>query len=168
MKYFVSLGDRDVEVELQRGPGGRWGASVDGEAIPVDVVSTPTSTSIVVGTRQLDVHVEGEGSTVGFVAGALRGAARVESERTRAAAAGSRAGGASGGAVASPMPGRVVQVLVAVGDAVEAKAPVVVVEAMKMENELVAEAAGVVTAVHVEAGQQCDGGQVLVELGPLG
>ena len=62
------------------------------------------------------------------------------------------------------MAGRVVRVLVAQGQAVAARQGVVVVEAMKMENELRAPHAGVVKAVHVGAGAPVDAGQVLVEL----
>jgi pyruvate carboxylase subunit B len=62
------------------------------------------------------------------------------------------------------MAGRVVRVLVAQGQSVTARQGVVVVEAMKMENELRAPYAGVVKAVHVGAGASVDVGQMLVEL----
>ena len=62
------------------------------------------------------------------------------------------------------MPGLVVRVNVAVGDQVAAGQGLVVIEAMKMENELRASAAGVVRAVHVEAGAAVNKGVVLVEL----
>lgn len=77
-----------------------------------------------------------------------------------------RTGGAGGGLVKAPMPGRVVRVLVAVGQAVERGAPLVIVEAMKMENELLAVAAGVVRVVHVGEGVAVEAGQALVELDP--
>ena len=64
--------------------------------------------------------------------------------------------------VKSPMPGRVVRVLVAVGDRVTARQGVVVVEAMKMENELRAPAAGVVKEVLVVPGAAVDAGAVLI------
>jgi biotin carboxyl carrier protein len=67
--------------------------------------------------------------------------------------------------VAAPMPGRVVRVLVALGDEVAARQGVVVVEAMKMENELRAPADGVVAELHVEEGQSVDAGTLLVVLG---
>ncbi|MBM4359525.1 MAG: acetyl-CoA carboxylase biotin carboxyl carrier protein subunit [Deltaproteobacteria bacterium] len=66
------------------------------------------------------------------------------------------------------MPGRVVKVLVTEGEPVEAGKPLVVVEAMKMENELAADAPGMVQAIRVVAGQTVDAGAVLLELGPLG
>jgi pyruvate carboxylase subunit B len=65
------------------------------------------------------------------------------------------------------MPGLVVRVSVAVGDTVSAGQGLVVVEAMKMENELRASAAGVVTAVLAVPGHVVEKGALLVELGPL-
>ena len=59
------------------------------------------------------------------------------------------------------MPGRVVRVLVAPGDDVEARQAVVVVEAMKMENELRAPRAGKVREVNVAAGTSVEAGRVL-------
>lgn len=66
--------------------------------------------------------------------------------------------------IRAPMPGLVVRVAVAVGDSVAAGQGVAVVEAMKMENELRATAAGRVRAVHAVPGQTVEKGTVLVEL----
>ncbi|MEM6795349.1 MAG: biotin/lipoyl-containing protein [Acidobacteriota bacterium] len=71
----------------------------------------------------------------------------------------------SGGQVASAMmPGRVVEVLVSEGAEVEQGQGIVVVEAMKMKNEIHAEAAGTVAKIHVEAGQNVEGGDPLFEI----
>jgi hypothetical protein len=64
--------------------------------------------------------------------------------------------------IVAPMPGRVVRVLVSPGDAVAARQGVIVVEAMKMENELRAPKAGRVKEVSVAAGTSVDAGRVLV------
>ena len=64
--------------------------------------------------------------------------------------------------IVAPMPGRVVRVLVAEGDQVEARQPVAVVEAMKMENELRSPKAGRVKDVAVTAGSSVEAGRVLV------
>jgi len=64
----------------------------------------------------------------------------------------------------APMPGQVVKVNVKVGDAVTKKQCLVIVEAMKMENELITAIDGTVTAVHVEAGKQVGALQPLVEV----
>lgn len=76
------------------------------------------------------------------------------------------AGAAPGGPqeLRAPIPGRVVSVAVAAGDAVTAGQPLVVLEAMKMENRICAENAGVVDAVLVADGETVEGGQALVTL----
>ncbi len=69
------------------------------------------------------------------------------------------------GTIRAPMPGLVVRVLVEEGQAVEAGTGLVVVEAMKMENELKAPGAGRVLRVHVKAGDRVERGQGMVEVG---
>ncbi len=69
-----------------------------------------------------------------------------------------------GSSVSAPMPGTVIRVDVAPGDAVEARQPLVVLEAMKMETPVAAPFDATVTAVHVASGDQVARGTVLVEL----
>jgi biotin carboxyl carrier protein len=64
----------------------------------------------------------------------------------------------------SPMPGKIVKLLVKPGDKVDARQGLVVVEAMKMENELRARAAGTVTEVRVTEGSSVEAGAILVVL----
>lgn len=76
---------------------------------------------------------------------------------------GSDAGGAGGKQkIEAPMPGRVIRLLVEAGQQVEAGQGVIVVEAMKMQNEMQATHAGKVTAIRVEAGASVSAGDVLV------
>ncbi len=85
-------------------------------------------------------------------------------ERRRKTSGGrSRLGGAN--VVRAPMPGTMIEVLVAVGDDVEAGQTLAVMEAMKMEHLLTAPNAGVITAVHTSAGASVDEDSVLIELG---
>ena len=86
--------------------------------------------------------------------------ARVEA-RTRAGAT-DAAGKQSGLELKAPMPGRIVKVLVSEGQLVEPKTPALVMEAMKMENELVLSRGGTVRAVHVAAGATVERGTLLV------
>jgi acetyl-CoA/propionyl-CoA carboxylase biotin carboxyl carrier protein len=72
------------------------------------------------------------------------------------------AGGSGAGEVVVPMQGTVVKVLVEPGDAVEAGETVIVLEAMKMENNVVAEKSGTVAEVRVAAGDSVGGGDVVV------
>jgi pyruvate carboxylase subunit B len=67
-------------------------------------------------------------------------------------------------AVTAPMPGTVIRVLVAEGEQVQQRQPLVVLEAMKMETPLVSPYEGVVSRVHVGEGDQVAGGALLVEL----
>ncbi|HEY2744162.1 MAG TPA: biotin/lipoyl-containing protein, partial [Polyangia bacterium] len=71
---------------------------------------------------------------------------------------------AAASSIQSPMPGKIVKVLVAVGDEVKSGQGVVVVEAMKMENELKSPKDGKVKAVAVKEGQPVEAGQTLVTL----
>ena len=68
------------------------------------------------------------------------------------------------GGLVAPMPGKVLEVLVAQGDIVQAGTPLMVLEAMKMEHRIVAAADGTVVAVHYEAGDQVAQGAVLLDL----
>lgn len=73
---------------------------------------------------------------------------------------------AAGGIVRAPMPGLVLDVLVEEGDEVEAEQGLLVLEAMKMENELKAPSGGVVGAVHVKNGVSVDKEALLIEIEP--
>ena len=68
------------------------------------------------------------------------------------------------GSLLAPMPGTVVRVEVAVGDHVEAGAPILAIEAMKMEHSIYAPARGVVTEITIAVGAQVDSGSVLAVL----
>ena len=73
-------------------------------------------------------------------------------------------GGRSNGAVTAYMPGKVVTVLVNEGDSVTAGQGVLVLEAMKMENEIQAEMDGIVGKLHVQAGEPVEGGDPLFDI----
>ncbi|MFM8945471.1 MAG: biotin/lipoyl-containing protein, partial [Actinomycetota bacterium] len=89
------------------------------------------------------------------------GGAKSAKKPTRASGSGGAAGGGSG-EVSAPMQGTIVKVLVEVGASVEAGQSVVVLEAMKMENQIQAEKSGTVKEVRVKAGDTVGGGDILV------
>jgi biotin carboxyl carrier protein len=102
---------------------------------------------------------------VGVIACGHRLYVEVESERMRSLAGSlGHKSGVGAGAVVSPMPGRVLKVLVAEGEQVLAGAALVVVEAMKMENELSAARSGTVRRIHATPGQTVESGALLVEI----
>jgi acetyl-CoA/propionyl-CoA carboxylase biotin carboxyl carrier protein len=120
--------------------------------------------------RDVDVEVDGRrfqvrlwvpdlGPVMAPVAG---GPARPAAARARSAAGGGHGGGAGSGRVTVPMQGTIVKVLVAVGDTVEVGQPVTVLEAMKMENNIVAETSGTVTEIRVQPGDSVGAGDVVV------
>lgn len=164
MKYFVEVAGREHEVMIRPQPDGTLAIDVGGRAVIVESVAFgPRELTVRVGERVVDLTVEGSPPQLGIVASGHRTYVKVESERMRAA---NRAAGHGGGAkereVRSPMPGRVVKVLVSAGDTVGPGQSVVIVEAMKMENEVRAKKGGVVGRIHVAAGATVEGNAVLV------
>lgn len=87
----------------------------------------------------------------------------IDPKRLRSAQ-GSSGQGHGSAKVVAPMPGKIVRLLVAVGAQVEAGAGIVVVEAMKMQNELRSPRAGTVTALHADPGTTVNAGDVLATI----
>ncbi len=173
MRYFVRIEETEHVVDVAELPGGGLDvrllpAAGDGPGSPLDVrVSGPGGPLTVnIGGRVFDLVVDGAAPTLSIFASGRRASVNVESARQRATAS-VRSGGKAGrsGLVLSPMPGKVVKVLVKEGDEVDAGRPLVVVEAMKMENELVAESAGTVKKVYVQPGDAVEGGAKLISIG---
>jgi pyruvate carboxylase subunit B len=162
--YHVSIGGRTYVVEL--GPDG---ARVDGAPVSVDLGHLPDSPvrSLIVdgtshrlaarraGSERWEIHLRGR-----------RVRADVVDERTRVIRemTGAASGPTGPTPIVAPMPGLVVRIEVAEGDTVREGQGVVIVEAMKMENELAAAADAVVTRVLVGEGETVEKDQVLVEL----
>ena len=165
MRYVVEVDGERSAVELAGEE-----VTIDGGTVRarlVDVEGTPVSL-LTIGDRVYRI-VARRGDARGRYAlsvGGRRYAVEALDERTRtirdlAAAA---AGAAGPSPLVAPMPGLVVRVTVQPGDVVQAGQGLVVMEAMKMENELRAPGAGTVRAVHAVAGTAVDKGTVLVEL----
>ena len=164
MRYFVQAGGREHEVEIATRPDGSFAASVGGHPVVLDVVAfSERELSVRVGARVLDLVVEGSAPQLGVVASGTRTYVHVESERSRVARLAKGVDGAArSGDVRAPMPGRVIKVFVAEGDEGTAGQPVVIVEAMKMENEVKARGPGVVAKVHAVAGATVEANALLV------
>lgn len=166
MKYFVTLpSGRERVVTIDEQAGGRLDIRVDGQTVEVDAVGqSGAASSVRVGGRAVELWLESSPPKLGVIADGQRFFANVESERMRIRAAGKGGAADEEKLVRSPMPGRVLRVLVAEGDDVQAGTPVVVVEAMKMENELVASRSGKVSKVHATPGATVEGGAALIEI----
>jgi glutaconyl-CoA/methylmalonyl-CoA decarboxylase subunit gamma len=169
MRYYVTLDPRpDAKptlVDLVELPSGALDVKVDDRPVQVDVAQVGSHLSVRVDGQVVDLTTEGAPPELGAVANGHRSFVRVESERMRAADRAKKASPTGGDRVIkSPMPGRVVKVLVAKGDSVSAGQGLVVLEAMKMENEVRTRAAGTVAEVHVTAGAAVEGNAKLVTL----
>jgi biotin carboxyl carrier protein len=157
--------DRTVVVEGPL-PDGRFRVAIDDEAREIDArVVRPGTWSLVIADRSYLVDLDPRRGGLAASVGASETMLRVEDalHRRLAATASSRAN-ATGETLRAPIAGKVVKVLVAPGDTVAPGHAVLVLEAMKMENELLAERGGTVVKVHKHAGQAVDTGDVLVEL----
>ena len=117
--------------------------------------------SLLSGTQQRELRVEIEGDEYVVTLRGRKIRVRIEDPR-QWNGSGAGKSGAGVAKVASPMPGKVVKLLVAVGDLVEAGQGLVVVEAMKMQNEMKSPIAGTVIKVQSEEGATVTANQVLV------
>lgn len=164
MKFVATIGDRSEQVEVA-GADGRYRVTIGEQVWEVDARLTPQGIySLLVGGVSYVADVtEREGGAVTVDVGGETYTIQVEEQtryiiRTR--------GGAPGGhatqTLTAPLPGRITHVAVAPGDTVSAGDTVLVIEAMKMENEFRAAAAGTVVEVRVAPGQAVNAGDVLV------
>jgi biotin carboxyl carrier protein len=144
--------------------GGRFRVHVDGQPAEIDVRRTDLGLSLVFDGdgRSLDVAATGGSAGEWFVQlPQVSLTAIVDGRRFRRASA-EAAGGAGEQRILAPMPGRVVRVLVKPGDEVLLRQGIVVIEAMKMENELSASRPGRVRDVAVAEGDSVESGRLLV------
>ena len=166
MKYVVELNGERREVELD-GSTARLGENE--VAVNLETIEGTPVRLVTIGNEVHRVQVrrrQGRGGYTLWVDGhrfeveALDERARTIRDITAAAA--KPTGPAP---IVAPMPGLVVRISVAVGDVIAAGHGAIVMEAMKMENELRATTGGKVKAVHAEIGAAVEKGEVLVELG---
>jgi len=160
MQYAIEVGGRVRQVAVRRGAQG-FVVAIDGRESNVDAAR--------VGAHVWSLIIDGV-SREAIVTGARHGASTVDVGRASIAVSqngkrrwGSRdsLAGAGPQRIAAPMPGRIARVLVRPGDAVGARQPLVVIEAMKMENELRAGRDGTVVEVNVVEGQSVEAGALL-------
>ena len=165
MQYEVEVGGRRRQVVVTRAGDG-FAVSVDGRPRQVDVARIDAHTlSLVVDSvwsHEVSVAADPASGQLMVHLGAAPIAVTLNGRR-RWGRKPEGAGAASGPQrLVAPMPGKVVRVLVTAGDRVSASQPVVVVEAMKMENELRASREGTVAEIHVREGMSVDAGALLL------
>jgi acetyl/propionyl-CoA carboxylase alpha subunit len=142
--HRVRLGEEWLDVDARLPGAGPASLLIGDESWLVDLADEDGEVLVTLGGRTYRVEVEEDGR-----------------RRDRP-----RAGGGGGQRLVAPMPGRVVAVHVRSGDRVEPGAPLLVLEAMKMENEFRAAVEGTVTQVTVEPGQAVNAGDLLVVVAP--
>lgn len=165
MKYFVTIHGRDHEVVLDERAGSLH-VSVDGQPLDFSYEAVDDLGQVVAirDGKSFGLSIEGDASRVAVtIAGHLYDV-RLEDERERAARAAERGSARPGGVVTSVMPGVVVEILVRPDEAVRKGQPLLILSAMKMQNEIAAPSAGVVADIHVSPGQAVSTGARLVTL----
>ena len=165
-RYHVQVAERAIEVSLEEENGG-YLVSVDGQARRVDACRLgERAWSLVLDGAAYTIDVEGEGDELSVHLGDHSVPVRIVDARRQLLAQVAGRGGQKSGplAVRSPMPGKVVKVLVVAGSAVKAGQGLIVVEAMKMENEMRAPRDGTVAEVAVREGQAVEAGETLASL----
>ena len=168
MKLKVHLSDREHDVSLTLNEGDTASASVDGRTQEIEVRELGDGHYLLLsGTRVANVRIEnqpGARAMTGQFEVSLSGHSyevtvfdpkRLRSGETAAAHS---AGTAQ---IISPMPGKIVRILVEAGAQVEAGEGIIVVEAMKMQNEMKAPKAGTVISINAEVGATVSAGDVL-------
>ena len=163
MRVEVRIGDKTRVVELQK-DGGAWRAALDGEAVEADVAEVePGVFSVILSGESHEVRVTPQvDGTLSLQAGNHEFVAEVVDTR---AWRGRRHGGVEAEGrqqITAPMPGKVVRVLVRAGERVQANQGLVVVEAMKMQNEVRSPKTGKVERLLAKEGQAVNAGEVLV------
>ena len=167
MKYFVSPGhtDRVLAVEVVE-RSGALAITVDGRPLELEYSEVDRLGQVLVrhAGETFGMSIEGDEQRVFVTLAGHVYALSLEDERERAAQLAARAAGGGGGTVKAVMPGVVVEVVVSEGESVTAGRPLLVLEAMKMQNEIPATGDGVVQRLHVAAGQAVAAGDALVTL----
>jgi biotin carboxyl carrier protein len=166
--YQVTIGERELRVQVRRDADAAFVRVDDGEERPVDWrVLHGALHALRVGDEQTELlaTIGGDGEVRLAIDGLEYAAEVVDEARARlASVAGARSGSHARLELKSPMPGLIVKVVCSVGDEIRAGQPLVVLQAMKMENELSLPRGGRVATVKAESGQTVEQGQVLVIL----
>lgn len=169
MKYFVTVNGTLREVDVVERLG-QLEITVAGKPYDLSYTEVDDLGQVIVmhGGKSFGLSIEGDESAVTVTLAGHRHDVQLEDERERAAHAAERASGKTGGVLNAIMPGVVIEILAAKGQTVAKGAPLLILSAMKMQNEIGAPADGVVQEIHVTAGQAVSAGAKLVTLVPAG
>jgi biotin carboxyl carrier protein len=163
VKYFATIGENEYEVEITDGQ-----ITIDGELVMVDLepIREPALYSVLFDGHSYELLIEADRFNYAVTLRGEQYQVQVEDERTRKLTAGRKAPSLPDGelAVKAPIPGLVVKVLAAEGDEVAEDQALLILEAMKMENEIRSPRAGKVKKVDVLPGQRIEQNAVMIIL----
>jgi len=161
MTYDVLIDGRAHRVEIERGGDGML-VRVDGKAMAVDaVIAERDVMSLLIEGRSYDIKRETTAASEHMVVRGIAFTSEVRDPRSLRSRQAAAAGDSGPKKLLSPMPGKVVRILAPAGTRVEAGQGVIVVEAMKMQNEIKSPRAGTVQRIAAEEGAAVNAGQVL-------
>jgi biotin carboxyl carrier protein len=163
MAFIAKFGEETYTVDIEEIGKDLYRVTVDGNEFLVDGKKTGrTNYSLIVNNRSFEIEVDNTEDEYRVLVDGRNYRVHLVDERRV------RVGGAQSGAelqgqqkISVPMPGKVIAVLVSEGDAVEKGQGLVIVEAMKMENEVRSPITGKVTAIRIKAGEAVEAGAVL-------
>jgi len=160
MTYDVTIDGKNYRLELNRADG-CWSCRLDGREVDVDaVLARPNVLSLRIGNQAHEVKCERVANEMHLWVGSERFAVEVRDPRSLRGRARS-VDDQGPRKLTAPMPGRVVRVLASQGSGIEAGAGVLVVEAMKMQNEIKSPKKGTIQKILVSEGAAVNAGDVL-------
>lgn len=163
MKYFARIGNHEYEVEITDSQ-----ILLDGEAVAVDIVRSglPELYSVLFGGQSHEMLITSDRFNYTVMIRSEQFQVQVQDERNRRLNQARKMPTLPDGelAITAPIPGLVVKVLINAGDTVEEGQPLVILEAMKMENEIRSTRAGVAKTILAAPGQRVEQNAVLVVL----
>jgi biotin carboxyl carrier protein len=164
MIYEVTIADQTHRVELNRRESG-WLCKLNGREFPLDAISTGEGAlSILVNGKSYEIKQENIATETNIVVGHQRFSAVVRDPRSLRSRRRADSGTEGVKKITAPMPGKVVRILASVGTQVVAGQGVLVIEAMKMQNELKSPKKGTVKKLNVAEGAAVEAGQTLAEV----
>ena len=163
MNYVATIGEKEVKVTVEEVGVARYQVTIDGQDHCVDAHLVQTSVwSILHGADSFEVDIQGRDEEYEVLIAGDCYKFSLMNEQRKALMRTAGKGGAGKAMVTSPMPGKVVKILVAEGEEVQADQGIIVVEAMKMENELKSAVTGKVKEIFVKEGEVVESGAKLI------
>jgi biotin carboxyl carrier protein len=161
MLYEITIDGRDYRLELEHADAG-WRCRLNGREIPIDAVLARRDVlSILIGGKAYEIKREHIAQETHLWVGNVRYAAEFRDPRSLRSRKGSAADAKGPKKLFAPMPGKVVRVLLAEQQAVEAGQSILVVEAMKMQNEIKSPKKGTLQKIVAAEGANVNAGDVL-------